>query len=93
MPLVLRRSSGETAPVYAIHLDGDSSPGGHRYSLCPELFAATRLDIFCGQTVLPMRPDDRCSLVDGTHEMEALVIESFDLRDHALIRCHPIKVA
>lgn len=89
MSFVLRRPSGETAPVHAIHLNGDASPGGHRYSFCPELLTATQLDVYCGQAILPIGAGERFVLVDDAHEFAAVMIESFDLRDHALVRCRP----
>ena len=83
-------SNGErVGQVYAMHLDGDSSPQGHRYQLSDDVQAARRLDIYTELAAKSLMIGSACTLVEGEKSLALVIREAFDLRDHVLIKATP----
>jgi hypothetical protein len=77
--------------VYAMHLDGDSSPEGHRYHLCDDTQSAKTLHIYTERPAKDLELGSICSLKENDSILRLLVTATYDLRDHGMVKAEQIK--
>jgi len=89
--LELYQDDMRVGEVYAVHLDGDSSPEGHRWHLCEETQCAKTLHIYTERAAKDLQLGSTCTLREADRILDLVVTATFDLRDHGMVKASQIR--
>ena len=84
--ITLSQNSVSIGEVYAMHLEGDASPKGHRYHLSPEIEAAHSIDIYTVRKAKDLKPESICIISEEGIHIRIKVVAAFDLRVESLVK-------